>query len=124
MQSKARQDRGRVPAETLPLKRSSVGGATDSVVTDVVVVAVAVAVGGEGVAGAAVGEMLGSALVGDAAAATLSTGFMAKRSSSGAMLALPSDVAQGSLLGRVGGWKWNGEGLLNNKNCKQKKKSS
>lgn len=60
-------------------------------------------VGGEGTAGVAVGEMLGSALVGDAAAATLSTGFMAKRSSSGAMLELPSDVAQGSLLGRGGG---------------------
>ncbi len=65
-----------------------------------VMVMVAVAVGGEGVAG---GEMLGWALVGDAAAAKLSTGFMAKRSSSGAMLALPSDVAQGSLFGSVGG---------------------
>lgn len=56
--------------------------------------------GGGEAAGAAVGEMLGSALVGDEAVSTaLSIGFIAKRSSSGATLALPSDVAQGSLLG-------------------------
>lgn len=96
MQSRA--NTGRVKAEILPLKRSSVGAAAGSVVADV---ADAVAVGGEEAAGAAVGEMLASALVGDVTSVTaLSTGFMAKRSSSGATLALPSDVAQGSLLGR------------------------
>lgn len=95
MQSRA--NTGRVTAEILPLNRSSVGAAAGSVVVGVVVV------GGGEAAGASVGEMLASALVGDVTSATaLSTGFMAKRSSSGATLALPSDVAQGSLLGGVG----------------------
>lgn len=84
-------------AEILPLKRSSVGTTAGSAVADVVDVVVVV-----GTEGAAVGEMLGSGLVGDDTdtVTSLSAGFMAKRSNSGATLELPSDGAQGSLLGR------------------------
>lgn len=85
--------------KTLPPKISRVGAAAESVVVSVVVA-------GVGAAGAAMGAMMvGASLeVGGvmAAAAPVSAGFIANRSSSGAMSALPSVVAKGSL-GRAGG---------------------
>lgn len=96
---------------TLPPKISRVGAAADSVVVVVVVVVVVSAVAevvvvvvvvvveeGEG---AAMGASVGASMVGASAEVggvmdPVSVGLIANRSSSGAMLALPSVVAKGS----------------------------
>ena len=78
------------------------------VVSVVVVVVVVVVEEGVGAAGAAMGAtMVGASLeVGGVmvAAAPVSVGLIANRSSSGAMSALPSVVAKGSSGRAAGGW--------------------
>ncbi len=76
------------------------------VVSVVVVVVVVVVEEGVGAAGAAMGAtMVGASLEagGVMAVAPVSAGFMANRSSSGAMFALPSVVAKGSSGEAAGG---------------------
>lgn len=103
---------------TLPPKISRVGAAGDSVVVVVVVVVVSavvevvvvVVVVEEG-EGAAMGASMGASMVGASAEVggvmdPVSVGLIANRSSSGAMLALPSVVAKGSSGGGAAGFGW------------------
>lgn len=92
---------------TLPPKISRVGMAADSVVVVSVAAVVAVVEGGAGAEGAAMGAMVvGASLeVGGVMAvlASVLEGLIANRSSSGAISALPSVVANGSSGGVAGG---------------------